>query len=327
MTEKSDLLARLRSTDSSGVYGALIEIGKSGMRDLENEVALFLKHADPELRGAALRVLAFYWALPTYRERTFELASLDRESDVRTVALLALGSYERGTKSRGVLTMLVATASDPSVDEEVRAAAYHALLMVAGVDPVERALAGTGARIDRIDWAWVRELLTDTGVDVPLYKTSVSARLGVDEVMYEMGAPNHPSAREGKLTVTFHGETGLVELVQEHGTVRRGWMASLPEPTWSNLVATLERCGFPRQPDEQAPNPPGTLSRTIRWERRGIVESVELPGNSADYGEVNKLVLPVIAQIAPDVLIGVPASWSTPDTRIEDPFEVKPTLT
>ena len=148
MSELDDLIAGLRSPDKSNVYSALIEIGKARRRDLEGEVASFLDHREPMLRGAALRVLGFYWRLPPYRETAMRLARLAAFPEERVMAFLAIGAYERGTRSPEALAVLVSAANDPDVDSYVRASAYDSFLSVAGVEAAVRARAGSGSRLD-----------------------------------------------------------------------------------------------------------------------------------------------------------------------------------
>ena len=128
MNDEVDLLAQLSSGDPGRVYSALIQIGKAGREDLESVVSGYLSNPDPGLQSAAFRVLAFYWALPSYRGQALELVRSECAPELRSVALMAVSAYEQGTRSPDILQSLLAIAGDldPELDSRVRSGAYHA---------------------------------------------------------------------------------------------------------------------------------------------------------------------------------------------------------
>ena len=324
MTDATHLVAALRSTSESEVYGALIRIGKDDRRELEEAVVSFLDHASAHLRSAAIRVLGFYWGLPAYRQRAREMACVERDAAARSVAIMAWCSYYRGTKDADVLRQLLAWLTDHALSDHVRTSAYSGMMVVAGLSGPERARAlPRGPIDDSIDWELVRTMLGDSGIDVPAAETSLAAKLGVRKVTYDYGEPNVPTSYVGRVVLTFDGETGLVELVQEIGDTLRAWQGILPAETWRNLLATLERCRFPKAPVISEPPVPGSLSATISWERHGQVESVLIAGRTTDYRDLNRFAWSVIAQMAPELIRGEPTDRIIPDTRIEQPYEMK----
>jgi hypothetical protein len=125
----------------------------------------------------------------------------------------------------------------------------------------------------------------------------------------------------GRVVLTFNGEIGMVDLVQERGTKLRGWRATLPSETWNNLILTLHRYEFPKRATLLEPPVPGSISKTISWQRRGQLESVEVIGRSLDYADVNRIVWNVVAQMAPGVLSAMPPPF--PGSRIEMPMELQ----
>jgi hypothetical protein len=323
MSTTSDITAALRSSDEAEIYSALIAIGKQDLRAHEREVAGFLDHSSARLRSAAIRVLGFYWALPDYRDRAAQLARSEADTDARSVAIMSWCAYYAGTKDPGILRELYAWFSDKSLSRDIREAAYSGMMVVAGIPAAERARAlPRGPFDDSIDWDLVRRMLEGTDL-VPSDETSLVATLGVRKVIYDYGSATNPTAYFGRIVITFNGETGLVNLVQEHGTKRRAWQAILPAETWRNLIGTLHRYGFPKAPTILEPPVPGSLSKTISWERRGQTESLTIAGRTPEYSDVNRIVWSVVSQIVPGMLRGNPSDWEFPATRIEGPHEIE----
>ena len=139
-------------------------------------------------------------------------------------------------------------------------------------------------------------------------------------IKYDYGEPNAPSDPLGRIVLTFDGETGNVDLVQERGTTRRGWRAGLPPETWRNLVETLQRYDFPKPAKLLEPAVPGSVSKTISWERDGKTEFVRITGRSLDYADVNRIAWNVVAQMAPSLLDAHPPEF--PNSRVDHPYEL-----
>lgn len=170
------------SAEREAVFDALIDAGKSwamstvpdggrGWREaLEAPVRAYLTHPYPDLREAALRTLASYWALPAYRGVAHELARDDPDPDVRATALGAWAEYFRGTNDGPVLNELGRRLGGQGEPDGVRAEAYRGLLIVSGhLDRVPREevsdLLDVFEDVDgRVDWALVERLLRSASV-------------------------------------------------------------------------------------------------------------------------------------------------------------------
>jgi len=324
MTALSQLTAPLRSSNATEVYSALIKIGKEDHRELEAEVVPFLDSVHAELRSAAIRVLGFYWNLPAYRERATEMVRSERDADARSVAIMAWSWYHADTKGADVLKTLHALTLDTTQQSNVRSAAYRAMMVVSGIPATERAKAmPRGAMDESINWDLMRRMLVGTGIDVPVKESSPVATLGVRKFIYEIGNAHSPNSYFGRIALTFHGETGLVDLEQEQGPERRAWRATLPPETWSNLLATLQRYEFPKAPVIVEAPVLGSFASTLTWERHGKLETLTFSGRTPDYSDVNRIVFSIVAQMAPALLRGQPSEWSFPNTRVDHPREVK----
>jgi len=176
---------------------------------------------------------------------------------------------------------------------------------------------------ESINWELMGRMLAGTGIDVPVKESSPVATLGVRKFIYASGNAQSPNSYFGRIVLTFHGETGLVDLEQEQGASRRAWQANLPPETWSNLLATLQRYESPKAPVIVVAPVPGSLSKTLTWERHGKLETVTFAGRTPDYSDVDRIVFSIVAQMAPVLLRGEPSEWSVPNTRVDHPREVK----
>jgi hypothetical protein len=320
MSDAPELQRRLASSREADVYSALIEIGKTGQRSLEASVASFLGHASATLRGAAARVLGFYWRAPGYRDRIQILVESETDGPARSVEIMAWSAYHTATKDAAALRLLYAIFSNPTLETIVRHSAYLGMMEVFGLaGPGQARALPTGPFDASIDWDLVRRMMDATGVALPTTSTTALAQLGVRKVTYDVGQADGLSAT-GRIVLTFHGETGLVELVQQRGDQRRAWRADLPAETWTNLIEVMHRGEFPRPAVLIEPPVPGSTSRTISWERRGAVEAVHIAGRSLDYADVNRLAWNVVAQMAPDLLDAPPPAF--PNAQIECPREL-----
>ncbi len=324
VTMTSQLTAPLRSANASDVYSALIRIGKEGHRELEAEVVPFLESGNAELRGAAIRVLGFYWTLPAYRERAAEMVRSERDPDARSVSIMALSSYYADSKDPEVLKTLYALTVDTTQEFRVRSAAYSGMMAVAGIPGIERAKAmPLGSMDESINWELIERMLAGTGVEVPTMQSSPVATLGVRKFVYEYGNEHAPNSYFGRIVLTLNGETGLVELEQVQLSNRRAWQAFLPDETWRNLLTTLQRYEFPKAPVIEEAPVPGSLGKTLSWERHGKVETLSFSGVTSDYSDVNRIAFSIVAQMAPTLLRGHPSEWAFPNTRVDAPAEVQ----
>lgn len=140
----------------------MITIGKEAIYELQDTVAAYLRHADPELRGAAIRVLAFYWRLEAYRPVAERMALDDEDDEARAIALMAWTSYSHGSKDQVVLARLNSLLRDTQQPYSVRSQAYRSLLRVAGLpgDAWPKHVAALDDLDAEIDWDLVARLVS-----------------------------------------------------------------------------------------------------------------------------------------------------------------------
>ena len=160
--EAASLLRNLSSSHAEDIGDAIIEIGKGGLEELEEEVARFLDHPDSDLRAAAIRVLGFYWKLDKYRAIAERMWRTDPDEDTRGVALMAWTGYYDGTNDSEVMRLLYGLLRDKNEIEDIRDAAYWSILAVAGLPGPEWPRGTVYGEIDtKVDWALVDRLMAE----------------------------------------------------------------------------------------------------------------------------------------------------------------------
>ncbi len=163
-----EIFTGLASPDDDDVYPALISIGKEELREFEGMVPQYLASANPRLRSASIRVLAFYWRLERYESVALSMALQDSAPEVRTVALMAWAAYYLGSGNRAVMNALGRILSNNTEDNDVRVQAYTSLLQVSGISPREWPQNALLAEDPKdIDWAYVDGLLRQVSKQGP----------------------------------------------------------------------------------------------------------------------------------------------------------------
>ena len=114
----------------------------SNLEQLLNEgsfVTSWLESSDPQQRVAALCALSEYWD-PSLRKGFmpwFErLAKEDINPEVRLTAISALGAMHSGTSDLPIMNLLARFVSDSEEEEEIRKAAYLAMLAIGNTEGV-----------------------------------------------------------------------------------------------------------------------------------------------------------------------------------------------
>jgi hypothetical protein len=157
-----EMRRKLQSDDVDEVHDVLIDIGKEGLHSLVEDVARLLHHPEGAARGAAIRVLAFYWKLDDYRAVAENMMRDDPDSGVRAIALMAWAGYSAGTRDYQVMRRLYAILRDPEEDQEVRANAYPNLLAVGACPKSEWPNDDVYGNIDAgVDWALLDRMMEE----------------------------------------------------------------------------------------------------------------------------------------------------------------------
>ena len=153
------LKQQLSAEDPDDIYDALIDIGKGGLESLAEAVAPFLTHRKGFLRGAAIRVLAFYWQLPEYRETAERMWRSDHDEEVQGIALMGWAQYAAGSKDPAIQRILIDLLLDSDAGEELRAQAWMSLVSVAGIPHAQRPEYARYGHVDEdVDWDLVERL-------------------------------------------------------------------------------------------------------------------------------------------------------------------------
>ena len=153
------LQQQLSAADPDDIYDALIDIGKGGLESLAEAVAPFLTHRKGFLRGAAIRVLAFYWQRPEYRETAERMWRSDHDEEVQGIALMGWAQYAAGSKDSAIQRTLIDLLLDTDAGEELRAQAWMSLVSVAGIPHDQRPEPARYGHVDEdIDWDLVDRL-------------------------------------------------------------------------------------------------------------------------------------------------------------------------
>lgn len=165
MTEEQQLLAALAGTDRAQRYSAMISIGKADLKQHEKRIAGYLNETDSELRSAAIRVLAFYWRLPTYRQIAASMMQ-DPDDHVRAVAVMSWASYSLHSRDQDTLRSLYKILVDDNQPRRVRDAAYNSFFTV--FEPTSAGLPKPALQIDKtidecIDWKRLDAAVEESG--------------------------------------------------------------------------------------------------------------------------------------------------------------------
>lgn len=157
-----DIRKVLDGTDLDAIVRELIGIGKAGEREYHDDVVRFLDHQDWAVRGAAIRVLAFYWRLPAYRDTALTMALNDPDEEVQADALLGWSSQFEGTRDPAALQIAERLLRDANRDDLVRAEALRAIYRICGQPIWELMKPGRDVFNEtQIDWGKVDAMLAD----------------------------------------------------------------------------------------------------------------------------------------------------------------------
>jgi HEAT repeat protein len=124
---------QLRASNQETVYDALIDVGKEGLYQFKKTVEQFLHVPDPELRGAAIRVLAFYWQLEEYQVVAEKMFLEDSDEEVRSIALMGWANYFSNTNNPTVLSRLYCILHNHQEASSVRSQSYRSIFVVVGL--------------------------------------------------------------------------------------------------------------------------------------------------------------------------------------------------
>ena len=159
VTDLATLKERLSTACPDEIHDALIDIGKAGLESLADDIAPFLTHPTCFVRGAAIRVLAFYWQKPAYRETAERMWRTDPEQEVRGIALMGWAQYAAGSKDPDVQRTLIEIVRNTEACQELRAQAWMSLFAVLGIPPERRPAHVPYGHVDEdVDWELLEQM-------------------------------------------------------------------------------------------------------------------------------------------------------------------------
>lgn len=179
------------------------------LMEADEDIEELVLHALPEVRAAAVEVLAVRWRISDYRPLCEYVLRYDVDADVRTVAARGLGAILAYTRDKGALRQLLETLRDTGENRVVRYAAYLAALDIIGAAPVGGVKARFNLRRD-VDWKLVNDLLAESGevlrclrCGAPLTRPGDGPAWCLDCTV-EVMELNRATAENGRSTVLGH---------------------------------------------------------------------------------------------------------------------------
>lgn len=263
MTEEQQLLAALAGTDPSLRYSAMISIGKAGLKQHEKRIAGYLNETDDDLRSAAIRVLAFYWRLPTYRDVAASMMR-DESEHVRGVAVMSWAAYSLHSRDPDTLRTLYQILVDDNQSRGVRGIAYSCFFTV--YQPTSEGLPKSAVQVDKtveecIDWDRLDAAVRDSGA----WRPSGS-------VLHDVGQINFASARlEMKLTREAFQIT-------RDAHIERG---QLDPRSWIRVLGSMDLGGFPTPSASQEGE-----RISLEWTRAEKIERATVYTNPSKYRDI-----------------------------------------
>jgi HEAT repeat protein len=127
-----DKLTALRRGElpPQGLFGFVLDLGYSNLREAEQDVVKLLRHPSDQIRSVAVRVLAFHWDMKHHKEDLIRILVEDLEDSVRGWAAAGLGSLFSESRDPSVTRALIEKLRDQNESDLVRETAYDALLGV-----------------------------------------------------------------------------------------------------------------------------------------------------------------------------------------------------
>jgi len=171
MLDKQQIEEALTSDDVDDLYDAIIDIGKSGLREFESDVRSFLDHEEVDLKRAAIMALGTYWKLPDFKDTAISILNLDEDDDVRVAALINWTGYYDSTSDHTVIHELGKYIKNDSEDLFIRIEALRALYKVTGYNYNEdefRKIEGIQSYSDfnkLVPWTIVEEIISNKNSD------------------------------------------------------------------------------------------------------------------------------------------------------------------
>jgi HEAT repeat protein len=143
--------------DPDELLQLLGRLEKADRAVLHDAVKNLLEHEDEDVREEALRVAAIHWTLGDTREKSMEMLQFDDEPSVRRTAAYALAALAKESTRLADTELLLDVLRNSSEHEDVRRAAYEALLLLHGrrdFPPINRDVSASVLMQD----PWLQEL-------------------------------------------------------------------------------------------------------------------------------------------------------------------------
>lgn len=155
--------------DGDELYSILIDCGKNfdlnkeQKDELKYNILEYCNHEDTIVRSAAIRVLCFYWGMPEFREKAFEIfANEEEDNETRSDALMSWANTYRKTNNRKVVEFLIQVLQDKNKDMMIRSGAYRHIFNVSFIEPKDWPKRLDWDNFDaEIDWNLLNSILQE----------------------------------------------------------------------------------------------------------------------------------------------------------------------
>lgn len=152
------------------IYNILMDCGKiyqltqGEKSELKYTILEYCDHPDDIVRSAAIRVLCFYWGMPEFREKAFEIFANEAEDDeTRSDALMSWANTYRKTNNRKIIDFLIQVLKDKSKDMMIRSGAYRDIFNVSLLEPKDWPKRLDWNNFDEeIDWGLLNKILEES---------------------------------------------------------------------------------------------------------------------------------------------------------------------
>lgn len=143
--------------DPEDLLRSIVAVDRDEISTLADELAALVLHDDPDVREEAIRKLYTQGKNRSGRDLLLNVLRHDESTAVRETAALAIAATSSGCSRVEDARQLVRLLLDNDAPEELRGAAYEALLVLYGRRDFPSLKREVDLKTD-VDWTWVRAL-------------------------------------------------------------------------------------------------------------------------------------------------------------------------
>lgn len=139
---------------------SLGRLGRSADNEVRRAVLGLLHHDDPYVRDEAMRVFFVQWKDRQHRQHVAEAFTHDPDSDVRCTAAFGIAATSTAETHPDDVRLLLDSLRDETVDADVRAASYDALLIIYRLPAFPTKKREFDPSRD-VDWRWIEQIRSE----------------------------------------------------------------------------------------------------------------------------------------------------------------------